>query len=101
MGLSAAALAVNVALYVAMAGELLGAGNELASVAQLVPDFPLCLAAFAALGAAALCVAWRSLRFEGRRRVMVLSGASALVLAGIFVMRFVFYMSHLTVGLGV
>ncbi len=101
VGLSAAALAVNVALYVAMAGELLGAGNELASVAQLVPDFPLCLAAFAALGAAALCVAWRSLRFEGRRRVMVLSGASALVLAGIFVMRFVFYMSHLTVGLGV
>lgn len=99
--LSAAALAANVALYAAMAGELLGAGNELASVSQLVPDFPLCVAAFAALGAAGLWVGWKGLRFGGRRLIAMLAGSSALVLADILVMRFVFYMSHLTIGLGV
>ena len=46
-------------------------------------------------------MAWKGLRFGGRRLIAMLAGSSALVLAGIFVMHFVFYMSHLTIGLGV
>ena len=36
-----------------------------------------------------------------RSSLLPLAGASILALAALFLMRFTFYMSHLTVGLGV
>ncbi len=96
------ALAANTVVYGLLGAELQGMENALASVAALVPAYPVCVAAFAILGAAGIataCCAGR--RASGRRRIVVLSAGALLALAGIFVMRFVFYMTHLTVGLGV
>lgn len=125
-GVSAAALVANTAVYVVLGVELAPLANELASVAQLVPVYPAWVSSFAVLGAAGIAVAWRACRAAGRpaggrpattaasealsdtkaskaprRTVILLAAATALVLAGIFAMRFVFYMTHLTVGLGV
>lgn len=97
-----AALVANTAVYGLLGAELQGMENALASVASLVPAYPVCVAAFAILGAAGIataCCAGR--RASGRRRIVILSAGALLALAGIFVMRFVFYMTHLTVGLGV
>lgn len=99
VAVAAVALAVNAAVYLVMGAQLSGMANELASVSQLVPGFVPCVVAFVLLGAAGLTVAWRSVCRGLAVRPLVV--ASLLVLAGIFIMRFTFYMSHLTVGLGV
>lgn len=107
LGISAAALAANTAVYAVLGVQLAPLANELASVAQLVPAYPAWLGAFAVLGAAGIALAWRVCRGgtaaseASRRTVAALVAAIVLVLAGIFAMRFVFYMTHLTVGLGV
>ena len=101
LGLSAAALAANLAVYAVMAVQLAPVSNELASVPELVPNYAAFIAAFAVLAAAGLFVGFRGLRARGRSLVVRMACASALVLAGLFVMRFTFYMSHLTIGLGI
>lgn len=99
--LATAALAANVVAFALIGTQLQGVENEMARAADLVPGFPVFLAAFAALGGAGIALAWRSRALQGRPLVLHMVVASALVLAGIFLMRFTFYMSHLTVGLGV
>lgn len=99
--LSAVAGAVNVAVYACIGIQLAELANELASASQLVPGFPFYAMIFAALVAAGVAVAWRSRRCQGRVLVLRMAMASALALSGIFLMRFTFYMAHLTVGLGV
>lgn len=105
---SVGALLANVAAYVAIAVQLAGLSNELVTAVQLVPGLPVCVAVFAALAAAGIAFAWRvcaswqrSGDLEGRARLARLGAAATLVLAGVFIMRFTFYMSHLTIGLGV
>lgn len=99
VAVAAAALVLNTAVYAAIAVQLAPLQNYLASAVQLVPAMGPCIVAFAVLCAAGLAVAWRSVR-RGLAVPAALA-ASALVLSGIFVMRFTFYMSHLTLGLGV
>ena len=100
---SGAALIANVAVYVAQGVALVGMGNSFGAAMDLVPGFWAALVAFFALcaaGLAALLVVRRATRaWPYRRRLVVSCGASALVFAGIFLMRFVFYMTHMTVGL--
>ena len=107
---TAATLFVNAGIYVALGLQLNGMENELASVQQLVPTYWLHLSLFVALSAVGLAVAWFATGKErsgdpataycGQTR-WLFAGASLFVLAAIFVMRFTFYMTHLTLGLGV
>ena len=86
---AAAALAVNVVTF-GMQG------------AELVPSYGLMVCAFGVLGMAGIGLDAVEL-WPRRVRLSVgrAAGAAVLVLAGIFVMRFAFYMMHMTVGLGV
>lgn len=99
VAVAAVALMANTVVYLVIGAQLSGMANELVSASSLVPGFIPCVVAFALLAAAGLAVAWRSVSRGLTVRSLV--AASLLVLAGIFVMRFTFYMSHLTVGLGV
>lgn len=54
------------------------------------------------LAASALALAWcTAIKRERRQSPAPLAVASILAFVAIFLMRFTFYMSHLTVGLGV
>ena len=97
-----AACAANVAVYAVLGFQLQGIENELVSVADLVAGYPVYLAAFAVLAASALAFAWcAAIKRELRQSPAPLVVASVLAFVAIFLMRFTFYMSHLTVGLGV
>ena len=78
--------------------------NELVSAADLVVGYPVYLAAFALLAVCAL-VLRLARRGPGRtsplRQLPHLAAASTLAFTALFLMRFTFYMSHLTIGLGV
>lgn len=121
LALATAACAANVAVYAALGFQLQGIENELFSAADLVAGYPVYLAAFAVLAASALALAWcTAIKRSGYRSSerqgdggqpassptppappAPLAAASILAFAAIFLMRFTFYMSHLTVGLGV
>ena len=109
------ALAANVAVLVAQ-GTLMGnVENSLISARQLVPNYGAMLAVFAVLclvgclaSAMTMHVVSRQTVAAGQsplafsKRVMTcLCASCVLVFAGIFVMRFAFYMMHLTVGVAV
>lgn len=100
--LATAACAANVAVHAVLGFQLQGIENELVSAADLVAGYPVYLAAFAVLAASALAFAWcAAIKRELRQSPAPLVVASVLAFVAIFLMRFTFYMSHLTVGLGV
>lgn len=102
LALVTAAWAANVVVYAVLGWQLQGIENELVSAADLVAGYPICLAAFALLAVGALALAWRAeAQSASRRPLHGLAAASLLAFAALFLMRFTFYMSHLTVGLGV
>ena len=146
-GLAAAAFVANTVMYVVLGAWLHPLANELATVEQLVPAYPVFAATFVLLSASGIALSWRAADgAQGRKAassgramsapaaeplavadapaeqgaaaeqgdapaanglpgdlhyVVVRAIGALLALAGIFVMRFVFYMTHLTVGLGV
>lgn len=59
------------------------------------------IGAFGLLGMAGIGLDVAALWGRARLSVARTAGAAALVLGGIFIMRFAFYMTHMTVGLGV
>lgn len=118
LALATAAWVANVAVYAVLGFQLQGIENELVSAADLVAGYPAYLAAFTVLASCALVLAWRAAAKHGNGRFSArqgdeaqavspkshrgfLAAASALAFAALFLMRFTFYMSHLTVGLGV
>lgn len=119
---STVALAANVAVYTMQAAQLPYLENSFATAAELVPCFGGMIAAFAVLGAAGIGLDALTLRADSQpplrepagapgdqqdafrgtlHRTVRSAWASVLVLAGIFIMRFAFYMMHMTVGLGI
>ena len=98
---AAVALVANTVTFCLQGAELGSIENSFVTAAQLVPFWGPMVGAFAVLGAAGVVVdgvaLWRGARLSLARA----AGATVLVLAGIFVMRFAFYMMHMTVGLGV
>lgn len=116
MSVPLAALVGNVAVYVAQGTLMRSVGNAVVDAVELVPYYwhmlaASCVVAFAGcvLAAATMHVVSRvaarsaavgSLAFS-KRVLTRLVVACLLVLAGIFVMRFAFYMMHLTVGVAV
>ena len=102
LALATAACAANVAVYAVLGFQLQCIENELVSAADLVVGYPVYLAAFALLAVCALVLAWRAEAQGARRRSLPhLAAASPLAFPALFLMRFTFYMSHLTIGLGV
>ena len=101
VALSGAALVANVTVYGCLGTQLASMANEMASVTDLVAGFPIYVGVFVLLAGAGVVIAWRSRGREGRPLVTRLAVATACALVGIFLMRFTFYMAHLTVGLGV
>lgn len=119
IALAAIAFLANLLIYGSQMAVSLPMENSLTSVAELVPAYELALAAFAVLAAAAIALAALAVRKlpgrslpasestetsaepQSQRLLAQLLPAALLCLAAIFIMRFCFYMSHLTVGLGV
>ncbi len=98
---SAVALVLAVACFIAQGIAVLGIGNHIVSVKELVPSYWPMVVAFAVLGIAGVAVFAAMAQGKIRYRLPVAAGALVCVFAGIFIMRFAFYMMHLTVGVGV
>ena len=99
---SLAALVANVAVYVAQAGILEGMGNGIVTAVQLAPDYRAGIVLFSALCLMAIALdAAAVVRAQGRSRRLRIAvvAAAMLAFAGIFVMRFMFYMTHMTAGI--
>lgn len=101
LALAGAALAANVAVFGLQSADLPSIENSFVTAAELVPMNGIMIAAFGVLGLAGIGVDAVALFGAARLTVRRTTAAAVLVLAGIFVMRFSFYMMHMTVGLGV
>lgn len=99
LALSLAALVANIGVYLVQASELATMENWFVTASQLVPRYETFVLAFGVLAAAGIVVDATSLVRGRPLSVKRASIASALVFAGIFVMRFAFYMSHMTTGM--
>ena len=95
LALSSAALLANAGVYVAQGMSVLTMRNYLVSAEQLVPTYGAMATVFFLLAVAGVAV--DALPLMRGRGISVASAAiaSALVFAGIFVMRFAFYMMHM------
>lgn len=100
-GASAVASVGNTVVYAMQGAGLSGIGNSFGTAADLVPFFGLAVAAFFACCAAADVLAWRAARRKPSVAWVHFVVPCVFAYAGIFIMRFVFYMMHMTVGLGV
>lgn len=110
--LAAIMVVVNAGIYAWQWFALGDLANARVSAVDLVPHYWLCWIAFVLLEAAAILISrdgktrliYRTDSKTSSSRFVLpakLTSAAILSLAGIFVMRFVFYMMHMTVGLGV
>ena len=102
VGMAVVALALNVGGYVLQGADLPGLRNAFVSAAGLVPSFGVLVAVFGVCGVLGIGLDGWAL-FVKRRPLSVVRASVACVFAfaGIFAMRFAFYMMHMTVGLGV
>lgn len=98
---SAAAFAASIAVYVSWGLMLPGMHNAMASASELAPLFWPALAVFSVLGIVALVLGVRTVSWKGEAPIWIPVASVLLMLAAIFVMRFQFYMIHMTVGVGV
>ncbi len=86
-------------MYAAQGAHVLPLANYLTTVEQLVPGYFVMVLVFVALSAAGLVVDAAAL-LRGRQLARCAATASSvLVFVGIFVMRFAFYMMHMTYGM--
>lgn len=109
------ALAANMVAYIVQGRLLNGVANSVVAAADLVPHYRTMLLAFALMCFAGCVLAAFTMHTVSReavahgggelafsKRVLVrLLVSCLLVFAGVFIMRFAFYMMHLTVGLAV
>ena len=109
------ALATNMVVYIVQGRLLDGVANSVVAAADLVPHYHTMLLAFALMCFAGCVLAAFTMHAVSREAVVHGGGELAfskrvlvrllvsclLVFAGVFAMRFAFYMMHLTVGLAV
>lgn len=97
VALSFLALLANTVCFTLQGLGLSAIENSFVTAEQLVPGYGFMVAAFAVLSLAGIVLDARALDGHPVRAAF----AALLVLSGIFVMRFAFYMMHMTTGLGV
>ena len=109
------ALAANMVVYIVQGRLLSGVATSVVAATDLVPHYHAMLLAFALMCFAGCVLAAFTMHAVSReavahgggelafsKRVLVrLLVSYLLVFAGVFIMRFAFYMMHLTVGLAV
>lgn len=101
LGASGAFLAANVACLALQNMQLAGIWNGYGDAPGLVPQYPTMIVSYGAAGAAALIAAALPLRGGGLASPARLVACNVLFFAGLFVVRFGFYMMHMTYGLGI
>ncbi len=101
IAVSVAALVANMGCYLLWWHTLQGVSNSLVSAAELVPCYPLMVVAFVVLCAAGIGMHAYGRMFCKPANPKYMVAGSVLIFFGIFIMRFAFYMMHMTVGLGV
>lgn len=101
LGVSAVALAANAACLTLQNTQLGGIWNGYGDAPELVPWYPAMIAFYVATGVAALVATACSLRKGGLPSVARLAACNTLFFMGLFVVRFGFYMMHMTYGLGI
>lgn len=100
--IAAGALVANTVSLCLQNAELPAIANSFGSAADLVPFYGILIAVFFACGAAAIAIVAVPLTRRGALPALPASIAACLLAyAGIFVIRFAFYMMHMTVGLSV
>lgn len=98
--LSVLALVVNTISYTVQGSQLADIINSFGSVADLVPFYGVLVGVFFFLCLVACALFFIPLRKKKFPRLPISITACCLAYGGIFVMRFAFYMMHMTVGLG-
>lgn len=106
IAIALAAVLAATAVYASQGFALEGLRNFVrTSALSLAPGYGIAVAAYAVLCCAGVAVEAKAFLLgggcAGAKRTAVVAAGCALCLAGIFVMRFVFYMTHMTVGLSV
>lgn len=101
VGLSGVALVGNVVVYFLQNSELSTIENSVTSAAELVPFYPVLIVVFAVFSAIALVVHFLFARKNQLPPLWLSITSCVFVCVGIFIMRFAFYMMHMTVGLTV
>lgn len=106
VAVSLVALVANLTVYTLQAFQLPAIENSFLTAADLVPYYGGMVAVFGLLAGAGIGLDVSALfdrRNKSSRRLTIpcVAMASVLTLSGIFVMRFAFYMMHMTEGLGV
>lgn len=96
---SGIALIANIAIYIAWGLQLSGVSNSVTSANTLVPLFFPMIAVFAVLCALGIALGARAVCDKGETPMWVPVLSVLVVFMGIFVMRFAFYMIHMTVGI--
>lgn len=96
---SGAALVANIAGYAAQAAAVQPLANSAVSVAALAPHYGLAIAVMFALCATGVAVCALALRRLGCVPLRLAIVSALMALTGIFIMRFAFYMIHMTVGI--
>lgn len=99
--LSAVGLVANVVIYAVWGGMLPTLSNSMASADSLVPSFVPMVIAFAVLCAIGIALGIKAVCADGEAPFWVFVCSIFCVFLGIFIMRFAFYMMHMTVGLGI
>ncbi len=101
VALAALALVASVIVYGLWGSLLPELRNSLASAAELAPLFMPSIGLFALLGIAALVLGFKAATWHGEAPLWLPITSTVLMLVAIFLMRFQFYMIHMTVGVGV
>lgn len=100
IGIAITALITSIVIYILWGISLPEIHNTLTSASDLAPFFIPSIAVFALLGITAVCLGFKSVVWEGEAPLWIPVTSTVLMLIGIFLMRFQFYMIHMTVGLG-
>ena len=98
--LAAVALVANTVTFALQGAEYPSIVNSFGTAADLVPAYGFLVAFFFASCAVGIGLDWAALKKGRLPRLGVAVAACAIAYAGIFVMRFSFYMVHMTMGLG-
>lgn len=101
LAVAGVALVLGIVNYALLGADVLGKGNALFRVAELVPFYWAGVGAFALMGAVSLALSTWALKRSGLRRTIVATCSCAVGLLAVFVMRALFYLMHITVGVGI